>query len=143
MHAPDQHPLTKLHDEWLPAVDFAVMAQGFLPHGRDYVVIVQLANICTHPGTYELTFTHVVELRYHTRVRDDVWPESWDDRFTDYKQWMASGEPDGYVWGTNWSLAYPGTKAISESSLAESWSKRIGQKFFEATLETDRFSLGL
>lgn len=60
------------------------------------------------PGAHELTFTHCVRLEYETRVRDDVWSRSWSDEFVDYQAWLDAGEPDGYVWGTDWSSAYPG-----------------------------------
>ena len=72
-------------------------------------------------------------------MRDDVWPRSWADDFVDYARWAAAGEPDGDVWGSNWSDAIPGLSIIEDSSLADSWSQRIGH-FFEVMLETDRFS---
>ena len=73
--------------EWLPEIDFGVMHHGFAPHGRDYVLILQAG------GTYELILTHVVELQYETRVQDQVWPKSWDDRLTDYAARAAAGNP--------------------------------------------------
>jgi len=72
---------------------------------------------------------------------DEVWPKSWTDEFIDYNKWVEAGEPDGYVWGTNWSLAYPGLEIIEESIIADSWKKKIGKDFFEMILETDRFFL--
>jgi hypothetical protein len=53
------------------------------------------------------------------------------------------GRADGYVWGSNWSLAYPGVTLVEDSTLAESWSGRIGRPFHEITLETDRFLIRL
>ena len=76
-------------------------------------------------------------------MRDDVWPESWDDVFVDYGRWQEAGEPEGYVWGTNWSLAYPGIRAVEPSHAAETWSQRLRKPFFEVELETDRFKLSL
>src|SRR5688500_5261006 len=102
------HPLKQILEEWLPEIDFCVLSHGLAAHGRDYVLALQSA------GTYELTLTHVVEMHYETRVRDDVWPRSWDDSFTDYATWQAAGEPDGYVWGTGWSLAFPGLHILDE-----------------------------
>jgi hypothetical protein len=79
--------MRKPMQDWLPEIDFGVMSHGFAPHGRDYVLIVQAA------GTYEVTLTHVVELHYETRVHDEVWPTSWDDRLTNYAEWEAAGNP--------------------------------------------------
>ena len=132
-----EHPLRKPMREWLPELDFGVMHHGFAPHGRDYVLILQAA------GTYELTLTHVVELHYETRVQDDVWPASWDDRLTDYATWEASGKPEGYLWGTNWSLAYPGLETRDDDRLAARWSERLGKAMYTAAIETDRFKLSI
>ena len=94
-------------------------------------------------GTYELILTHVVELHYETRVHDEVWPKSWDDCLTDYAAWEAAGEPDGYVWGTNWSLAYPGFDTPDDDPVATQWSQRLGKQMFFLALVTDRFRLSL
>ena len=132
-----EHPLRKPLREWLSRVDFGVMHHGFAPHGRDYILVVQAA------GTYELTLTHVVEQHYETRVRDDVWPKSWDDRFTDYAMWEAAGCPEGYVWGTNWSLAYPGLDTPDDDPAAGRWSQRLGKQMYGVVIGTDRFKLSV
>jgi hypothetical protein len=127
---------------WLHNPDFAVLGHGWTPHGRDYFVIVQDC-MGRDRGTHELTFTHCVRVEYETRVRDDVWPRSWSDELTDYARWEAAGEPAGYVWGTNWSLAYPGLVVVRDSVDAAAWAARVGHPLFEVTLETDRFFLRL
>ncbi|HJQ61052.1 MAG TPA: hypothetical protein VJ890_29375 [Vineibacter sp.] len=119
------------------------MNHGFAVHGRDYVIVIQLALASRHPGTYELTFTHVVELAFETRVRDDVWPTSWSDEFIDYSAWLTAGEPDGYVWGCNWSLAYPGITALASTPKSEEWTRRLGKDMFQMSIETDRFCISL
>lgn len=68
---------------------------------------------------------------------------SWTDEFTDYERWQDAGEPGGHVWGTNWSLAYPGLLAVRDSPVAAEWSRRLGKDMFEITLETNRFFLRL
>jgi len=68
------HPAKQLLT-WMAQVDFAVLAHGFLPHGRDYYFVIE-ACVSKDPGTHELLFTHCVRLDYVTRVRDDVWPYS-------------------------------------------------------------------
>jgi hypothetical protein len=57
--------------------------------------------------------------------------------------WTTAKEPEGYVWGTNWSLAYPGIRAIRDSAQAAEWSRKLGKQMYETTLETDRFFLRL
>ena len=69
--------------------------------------------------------------------------EILSDEFTDYERWTSAKEPEGYVWGTNWSLAYAGIRAIRDSVQAAEWSRRLGKQMFETTLETDRSFLRL
>jgi len=135
------HPLDELL-EWLPEVDFAVMGHRFADHGRDYIVLIE-DGLTPNRGQHEVVFTHCVRADYETRVADKVWPNSWGDEFTEYGKWVSAGEPEGYVWGTNWSLAYPGIRAIPDSANAVEWRRRLGRPMFEATLETDRFFLRL
>lgn len=133
----EEHPLDRMLADWLPEFDFAVLSHGFPPNGRDYVLVLQAA------GTFELTLTHVVDLQYETRVVDQVWSSSWEDSFTEYSTWEASGEPEGYVWGTNWSLAYPGLTLLRDDAAAASWSHRLGRTMHAVALETDRFKMRL
>jgi hypothetical protein len=135
-----ENPLAVLLTGTLSEYDFGVLEHGFAPHGRDYRFLIQ-DSLCKSPGTYELTFTHVVDLKYETRVAEKTWPISWSDEFTDYTRWKASGEPKGYVFGTNWSLAYPGISILRASSEAQDWSKRLGRPMYSASVETDRFCI--
>lgn len=136
------NPLAKHLSDWLPEVDVALLGHGFAAHGRDYRFVIQ-DSIGPKPGTYELTFTHVVQFAHETRVRDDVWPNSWDDVFLDYERWQAAGEPSGYVWGTNWSLAYPGFEAPEDAPEAVLWSQRLGKTMHSMSLETERFRIAM
>ena len=135
------HPLEELLQS-LPEVDFAVLEHRFANHGRDYIVFIEDC-LTSNKGQHEIVFTHCVRADCETRDADKVWPNSWSDEFTDYGKWVSAKEPDGYVWGTNWSLAYPGIRAIRDSAQAAEWSRRLGKPVFETTLETDRFFLRL
>src|ERR1700722_11725978 len=135
------HPLDELL-QWLPEMDFAVLEHHFARHGRDYIVLIEDC-LSSNKGQHEIVFTHCVSVDCETRVADKVWPSSWSDEFTDYGKWVEAKEPEGYVWGTNWSLAYPGFIAIRDSANAAEWSRRLGKPMFEATLETDCFFLRL
>jgi hypothetical protein len=138
----DKNPLTGLLNGTLSDCDFGVLEHGFVPHGRDYRLVIQ-DSLCKDPGTYELTFTHVVDLKYETRVGDNVWFISWGDEFTDYTTWTASGEPEGYVFGTDWSLAYPGITIPPPNSDEQDWTKRLQHPMYSASVETDRFRISL
>jgi hypothetical protein len=131
------HPFEEIL-KWLPNMDFAVLAHGWAEHGRDYRLVVEDC-LGSDPGQHEITLTHCVRLDYETRVRDETFQKSWTDEFTDYKKWQESGEPNGYVWGTNWSDAYPGVTAVAHSDLARQWTKRLNHEMHEVVIETDRF----
>jgi hypothetical protein len=135
------HPFRKIL-AWLPKLDFAVLAHGWARHGRDYLWIVEDC-LGGDPGQHEITLTHCVHLDYESRVRDSIWAKSWSDDFIDYQRWQQAGEPAGYVWGTNWSNAYPGVEVIEDSETARQWIERLGYQMYELTLETDRFFLRL
>jgi hypothetical protein len=136
------NPLTRLLNVSLSEYDFAVVEHGFAPHGRDYRFLIQ-DSLCNDPGTYELVFTHVVDLKFETRVADDLWSKSWPDEFTDYARWKTAGSPEGYVFGTDWSLAYPGITILSAIPNASSWSNRLQHPMHSASIETDRFCISL
>jgi hypothetical protein len=136
------NPLSRLLEDRLPSIDVGVMSHAFAAHGRDYVFMLE-NSFGPAPGTYRLTFTHVVQLDAKTAVSDAVWRRSWTDEFIDYGNWQAAGEPDGYVFGTNWSLAYPGFEPIEDNPDAAAWSDRLGCPMFAASVETDRFRVEL
>lgn len=136
------NPLQALFAAGLPELDVGVMHHGFAEHGRDYAFILE-DSISHRPGTYRLTFTHVVELNIQSAVGPDIWKRSWSDDFIDYQQWEASGEPEGYVFGTNWSLAYPGFMVLKDSPAAADWASKLDKPMFAASLGTDRFRLTL
>jgi hypothetical protein len=63
--------------------------------------------------------------------------------FIDHAQWVAAGEPAGFLWGVCWSNAYPGLTYVDESARAGSWSQRLGKPMHEICLETEAFKLNL
>ena len=92
-------------------------------------------------GTYRLRFTHCPEATTTTAVSDAGWKQAWPDVFIDYAQWVAAGEPEGFVWGACWSTAYPGLTYIDESSRARNWSARLGKPMHEVSIETEAFRI--
>ena len=138
-----ENPVAKLLREGLSEFDFGIVRHGFEDHGRDYTFLIQ-DGLCGEPGTYELTFTHVVFLKSETRVCDDAWLRPWGgDEFTHYSAWLAAGEPQGFIFGTNWSLAYPGISAPAANPDAEAWAKRLGRPMHAVEIETERFLIFL
>jgi len=140
VHKLTVHPLSILFEHGLPELDIGVMSHGFTEHGRDYFFVIEDC-IGVSPGTYRLTFTHVVELEYGTAISPATWSTSWSDEFTDYARWEAAGEPEGYVFGTNWSLAYPGFTIIEDHPNVSLWTEKLQHPMFAASLASDRFKM--
>jgi hypothetical protein len=121
--------------------DLPILEHGFAPYMRDYRIVSEIGGKSDQRGRYLHTFTHCSVVNVTTTVRDDSWRVSWDDHFTDYQRWLDAGEPDGYVWGANWSLAYPGPTYVEGSALAREWSGRLGRPMHEAVIETNAIRL--
>lgn len=121
--------------------DLPILEHGFASYMRDYRIVSEIGGKSEHRGRYLHTFTHCPVVNLTMTVRDDVWRESWDDHFTDYQRWTDAGEPDGYVWGVNWSMAYPGPTYVDDSALAREWSERLGHPMHEAVIETNAFRM--
>ncbi len=123
--------------------DVAVLRHGFAVYVRDYQFEIEANWIGGLAGRYLLTFKHCYDLTYKTVVEDDLIKKSWDDLFTNHEIWEKSNEPDGFVWGTNWSLAYPGFKELKDSDKAKDWSDRLKKQMKEVKLETNSFGINL
>lgn len=117
--------------------DQALLFHGFAEHMRDYDLYIYAT---AHPSTsiqpehLRYRFTSCVVVHVTTTVRDDVWPNSLDDRLIDYDTAIRE-EVDGYVWGVNWQVLYPGLTLVPESSLAAEWARRLGFDLREAVIE--------
>ena len=123
--------------------DLPILKHGIAPYQRDYVIEAELGGQSELRGHYVFTFTHCVVANLSTAVRDDSWRSSWDDVFVDYALWEKAGAPEGFVWGTNWSMAYPGPTYVENSPLAKEWTSRLGHPMHEAVIETEAFKLQL
>jgi hypothetical protein len=123
--------------------DVAIIRHGFTDYVRDYRFEIEANWIGDLAGRYVLTFTHCYELTYKTLVDDDSIKESWNDLFTNFETWKKHNEPEGFVWGTNWSLAYPGFDEIVDSEKAKNWSKRLSKEMKEVRLQANSFKINL
>lgn len=123
--------------------DVAILRHGFTDYVRDYQFEIESNLIKDLKGRFILTFKHCYDLTYKTLVKDDVIRKSWDDTFINFEVWKKNNKPDGFLWGTNWSLAYPGFEEIKNSVKATNWSDRLGKKMKEVKLETNSFTISL
>ncbi len=113
---------------------------------RDYDIVTEVGGTGIEEqgtGRYLYRFTHCTEAHCITAVPDDVWGQSGSDTYINYEEWIQAGEPEGFVWGTQWSMAYPGLTYLEGSALANHWSGRLQMPMHEVNIETEAFSLNL
>jgi hypothetical protein len=126
-------------------LDVGILSHGFAPHMRDYDIVFEALwgkkEWADAKGTYRLRFSHCPEATTTTSVPDAGWRNAWSDVFIDYSEWLAAGEPEGFVWGACWSTAYPGLSYIDNSARAKLWSERLGSQMHEVSIATEAFEI--
>lgn len=123
--------------------DHALVFHGFTPYMRDYELIVYLSadpRSGVEPSHRRLLFTKCVRATVTTSLTEEIWSRSLDDRLIDYDTGV---ELDGYVWGVNWQLLYPGGSVIDGSHDAAHWSQSLDETFHEVRIETNGHNLDL
>jgi hypothetical protein len=123
-------------------LDVAILRHGFSEYNRDYDFVFE-TDSPDDSGQFLLRFKHVYELSYLTALTTDTLKVSTSDNFTDYKKWLETGEKEGFVWGVNYALAYPGFTILDNSAKADKWTKILGFEMFNVTLETETYKIDL
>ena len=135
--------------------DSRIVAHGYAPDLRGYDVVIDVSAALPHEvtigdttgsytkGRYRYRFAHCPEARVTSRIRNDTWRLSWDEVFVDHEEWEAAGNPEGFVWGVKEADAYPGLWYVTDSTLAASWTERLGHEMHEAVVDTNVFMLQL
>jgi hypothetical protein len=120
--------------------DNALRFHAYKPYMRDYELIVEVHVGPAEPGTYSYLFRYCVEAHIRTSVADHVYRQSLDDRLTEYD---SGKDLDGYVWGVNWSLLYPGWTLHLPSERAARWTERVGVECHEVQIESNAYDITL
>lgn len=136
----------QLREAFDEVLDQALVFHGFSDYMRDYDLHVYATadpRTGIAPEHLRYRFIHCVRATVTTAVRRDVWARSLDDAMTDYDAWVASGEPEGYVWGVKWQVLYPGITLLPESHETREWSKDLGRRFHHVQVETNGHNISL
>lgn len=149
MTTPPAEPIAERigHDQLL--FDSGIVSHGFAPFLRDYDVVVDAPAAKPDgsgsyiSGRYRYRFTHCVEAVARTVLTAEDWRKSWDDVLTDYGAWERAGSPEGYVWGVEWALAYPGMSYVGQSERARRWTEGVGREMHEVRIESNALDLTL
>ncbi len=125
-------------------IDAAILTHGFTQYKRDYYFHIEtLWQKENYAGQYIVYFKHCYDLTYESTGSRETLLKSWDDCFINYKDWEDVGEPEGYVWGTNWAIAYPGFSSIPNSIKAKKWTDKLGKEMQEVMVESEIFKINL
>lgn len=125
--------------------DQAIVFHGFAEYMRDYDVFVYATadpRTGIKPEYLRYRFTHCVRASVTTAVEPRVWTQSLDERLLDHQAAIEAGL-DGYVWGVNFQVIYPGMTLLEGSTEAAEWADRLGIPFHEALIETNGHNLEL
>ncbi|MHB8627343.1 MAG: YxiG-like protein [Aggregatilineales bacterium] len=132
-----------------PFFDCPIIAHNFTPYLRDYDIIINVPAAVLgiiepyFAASYLYRFTHCVFAQVTMAASDSILRESWSDIYTDYEAWKQSGMPKGFVWGVNYSDAYPGMKFKKDSPLAKEWTERLWHPMHELFIETNGHNITL
>lgn len=125
-------------------IDTAILAHGFTHYKRDYYFQIEtMWQKENYAGQYLVCFKHCYDQTYQTLGGRETLLQSWDDCFINYQDWEKAGEPEGYVWGTNWANAYPGFSNVANSAKAKEWTDKLGIEMKELLVEAEIFKLNL
>ena len=120
--------------------DLPIVGHGFKEYNRDYQIDVEIPGTGNETRSIAYLFRGCVEARYEYLAPA---PISMDDTFIDWSRWQAAGSPDGYVWGVNYALGYPGWAYVKQSERAAQWEKLAGIPMHEVTIETNVYRISL
>ena len=113
--------------------DNALLSHGYTSYLRDYRLVIDVHVGPAEPGTYVYLFRYCIEAHVSTSLPAAVYRQSLDDRLIG----DARSATEGYVWGVNWSLLYPGWRLVVPSATARQWTERLGIPFHEMHIETN------
>jgi hypothetical protein len=123
--------------------DQALLFHGFAEHMRDHDLFIHATadpRTGIQPEHLRYRFTCCVHADVTTTVPPAIWTRSLDERLIDYEQ---GKDLDGYVWGVNWQLLYPGMKLIQDSAEAAQWASDLDIPFYEVSIEANGHHLRL
>ena len=124
-------------------LDHALVYHAFTRYMRDYELIVYVTadpRTGIPPVHLRYLFRYCVEALVESTVAVDTWRRSLDERLIRYDTGV---DLDGYVWGVNSHVLYPGMSVMSPSARAEKWSADIGIDFQEVHIESNAHNISL
>jgi hypothetical protein len=124
-------------------IDTAILRHAYAANKRDYCFHIEALWKENYAGQYLVSFHHCYEMIFNVITGKETILQSWDDCFVDYEKWEKAGNPEGYVWGSNFMLAYPGFSLVKDSEMAKKWTGLLGKEMKELKVEAEIFEIRL
>jgi hypothetical protein len=124
--------------------DSDLIYHGFTKYTRDYELFVynsvdpRSGSTSWHDRYF---FRMCTEADVRSRVRAEVWATSLDDGLLERHR--ATRDDEGYVWGVQSQVLYPGATLIEESVRARHWEQEVGVPFHEVLIEANAQTISL
>ena len=120
--------------------DQAIIRHGMLNNIRDYEVIGFI-----YGQEYEEEIQYIFKGCIKADFKVIVKPEhySMDDRLLDLSRQSESDYPNGFIWGVNYAVTYPGLTLTENSDELIQLEKTYGLKFNKIFIETNAYELTL
>jgi hypothetical protein len=118
-------------------IDCALTHHGYTKYLRDYEMVVYQSvdpnpKYGLVPRHLRFLFRFCPEATVTSLVRPDVWSHSLDDALIE--EHKVTMDSQGFVWGVNCQILYPGAKVVANSDKAAKWSEQIGVPLYEVRI---------
>lgn len=126
--------------------DNELVHHGFTNYLRDYEMVVFQSvdpnpRYGLVPRHVRLLFRYCTEADVRSSVPPGLWSQSLDDSLLDAH--TVTRDSDGYVWGVQCQVLYPGARVIEKSKRARNWERRVGIPFHEVLIEGNAQTISL
>lgn len=118
--------------------DQAITRHGMLECIRDYEVIGYLSGV-DFESEVQFIFKGCIKVDYKVKVAPEHY--SMDDRLLDLDRQDEPDYPEGFIWGANFAVVYPGWTLKQDTDELKKLEKNYGLKFYEIYFDTNAYDL--
>jgi len=118
--------------------DQSITRHGMLACIRDYEVIGYLAG---KDFDKEVQFIFKGCIRVDCRIKIEPAYYSMDDRLLHLDRQNEPDYPEGFIWGVNFAIVYPGWTLKQDTTELKELEKTYGLQFYSIHFETNAYDL--
>lgn len=124
--------------------DSDLVYHGFTRYMRDYELIVFQSTDPRSgiaPRHLRFLFRICPEASVRSHLGPDVWARSMEDGLL--SQHQVTMESEGYIWGVQCQVLYPGASIVDDSERARWWAGQVGVEFHEIQISANAHQISL